>query len=221
MLSRKEFVKMTEAVCIGNDIVYQDIKNIAEAAKKYGFLFAYVPPCFTKHLIPLLKGSDTMAGAAATGSDCGGDPTEAKIAMAKYLLDLGCTELDIMMNLMYFRSKMYDEVLEDIKFVRRAFPDTTLKVIIESPLLTEDEIKTACQIVIESGADYVKTSTGTYGKTTIEQVKIIKAAVGDKLKIKAAGGINGVDMINELAGIGVSRFGLSYNKAVNLAEEMQ
>jgi deoxyribose-phosphate aldolase len=212
---------MTEAVCIGNDVTYQDIVGLAASAKKYHFLMAYAPTCFAKYLVEMLKGSPILIGAPVTGSDYGADPTEIKIALAKYFLDLGCTELDMMINLMYLQSKMYDEVLDDIKQVRKAAGHVCLKVIIESPLLTEEEIKIACRMVMDGGADYVKTSTGTYGKTTVEQVKLIRETVGDKIKIKAAGGINGVGMIQELIDLGVSRFGLSYKKAEAIADELQ
>jgi deoxyribose-phosphate aldolase len=221
MLTKNDFARMTEVVCIGNDVIYQDIVNLAAAAKENNFIMAYAPTCFAKYLAEFLKGSDIMVGAPVVGSDCGGDPTEIKIAMAKYFLALGCTELDMMINLMYLHSKMYDEVLEDIKKVREATSNVCLKVIIESPLLTQEEIKTACRLVMEGGADYVKTSTGTYGKTTIEQVKLIKTVIGDKIKIKAAGGIQGIDMINEMVSLGVSRFGMSYEKAVKILETLE
>ena len=86
--------------------------------------------------------------------------------------------------------------------------------------MTDEEIKIASEIVAEGGADFVKTSTGFFGPTTIEAVKILKDAVGDKCQIKAAGGVQGLPMIEELKALGVTRFGLSNAKTVGIIEEL-
>ena len=87
-------------------------------------------------------------------------------------------------------------------------------------MLTNDEIKTASEIIVKAGGDFVKTGNGFYGPTTLEAVKIIKDTVGDKARIKAAGGIKGIDMVEELIELGVSRIGMSNPKTAKMMEEL-
>lgn len=214
------FARMVDSVAINARNTFDDIKQLVADAKKYHYFLIYGVACFNEYMIEQLKGTDTMVGGAvgnATG--VGEEPTEFKVAMAKHWTEIGCGELDMFMNIPMLRSGMYDEVLKEVKAIRAAAP-SILKVIIHTPLLTDEEIKIASQIVVEGGGDFVKTGSGFYGPTTIEAVKIIKDAIGGKCQIKAAGGVQGLPMIEELKALGVTRFGLSNTKTVGIMEEL-
>ena len=220
-LTRERFVRMVEAVSLNNQTTYEETVRLAEAARKYHFLIVYGLNCFTPHLIEMLKGTDTMVGAPVGGSPIGADLTEVKLYDARKLMDMGCQEVDIIMNVSFLRSGMYDPIREELKKMRDLTRNTILKVIIESPMLTPDEIRIASTLVADSGADFVKTATGACGPTTLDQVRIIKETVGDRIQIKAAGGLNGMDTVKTLLDMGVTRLGLGYQKAVALAEELR
>lgn len=115
---------------------------------------------------------------------------------------------------------MFDEVEKEIKAIRAATP-MILKVILNTPLLTNEEIKIACEMIVGAGCDFVKTGTGLYGPTTLEVVTLIKEAVVGKVQIKASGGITGLPMIEQLKKMGVTRFGLGNQKVVAMIEELE
>ncbi len=214
------FARMVDSVAINPRDTFDDIKKLVEDAKKYHYHLIYGLSCYNEYMIEQLKGTDTLVGGAiGEALGIGEPPVACKVAMAKHWVEIGCGELDMFMNISMLRSRMYDEVLKEIKAIR-AVTSKILKVIIHTPLLTDEEIKIASEIVAEGGADFVKTSTGFFGPTTIEAVKILKDAVGDKCQIKAAGGVQGLPMIEELKALGVTRFGLSNAKTVGIIEEL-
>lgn len=215
-----DFTAMVDSVAINPKDTIQDVDYLAECAKKYDYHIVYVNQSFTPYMIDKLKGTGVLVGGTiGNTTGVGEEPVEFKIAAAKHWIALGCGELDMFMNIPFLRSGMYDEVKKELKAIR----DTTtaiLKVIIHTPLLTEDEIKIASQLIVEAGCDFVKTGAGFYGPTTIEAVQIIKDMIGDRAQIKAAGGISDWAMIEELKAIGVTRFGLSNAKTVAIVEEL-
>ncbi|HBC96859.1 MAG TPA: deoxyribose-phosphate aldolase, partial [Clostridium sp.] len=123
----------------------------------------------------------------------------------------GADEVDMVINIGALKNKDYDLVKEDIKAVVNAAKDKALvKVIIETCLLTEEEKIMACKLSEEAGADYVKTSTGfSTGGATVEDVKLMKEVVGDRLKIKASGGIRDYKKAKAMVDAGASRIGAS------------
>ena len=122
----------------------------------------------------------------------------------------GADEIDMVMNIGALKDKNYDLVRNDVKAVVEAANGTLVKVILETCLLTEDEIKKACELCVEAKADYVKTSTGfsTRG-ATIEDVQIMKAAVQGKAKVKAAGGVRTHEDMVKIVEAGADRIGTS------------
>ena len=219
-LTRESFVNMTEAVALKDDTTYSDTFKLAQACKENSFLLCYGLNCFTPDLIQLLKGHKTMVGAPVGGSSVGCELEETKLYDTERFIDMGCEEIDIIMNIPYLRSEKYELIKHELRKIREITGKRTLKVIIQSGMLTESEIKIASELVLDSGADFIKTNTGFVGKTTIEQVRIIKNVVGNRLQIKAAGGVEGIPMIRQLIDMGVTRIGLSYLKAVEIAKEL-
>ncbi|MGN0463178.1 MAG: deoxyribose-phosphate aldolase, partial [Acutalibacteraceae bacterium] len=125
-------------------------------------------------------------------------------------VDNGADEIDMVINIGMLRNKRYDDVLSEIRAVKAACRGKLLKVIIETCLLTEEEKIKMCQIVSESGADYIKTSTGfSTGGATREDIKLFAENVAPHLKIKAAGGISSLEDAEEFIKLGASRLGTS------------
>ena len=130
----------------------------------------------------------------------------------------GADEIDMVINIGYMKSGMYDEVLDDIKAVRKASEGKTLKVIIETCLLTDDEKRKACELSEEAGADFVKTSTGfSTGGATVEDVALMRSVVGDRLGVKASGGIRDYRTAKAMIEAGATRIGAS--SGIRIVEE--
>ncbi|MBQ9942280.1 MAG: deoxyribose-phosphate aldolase [Christensenellaceae bacterium] len=216
-----ELVRMTDSVAIGQRHTFADIQDLIACAKKYDFYLVYGLQCYNEYIVKELKGTNTkVGGAVGAASSFGEESLEEKIFAAKRWVEVGCDELDMFSNVSAIRSGKYDLVLKEMKAIREIAGDRITKAIIHTPLLSPEEIKIASQICVEAKIDFVKTSNGYYGPTTVEHVKIIKEAIGDKAQIKAAGGVAGLDMIAQLRAEGVTRLGLSYNKTLAYIEEL-
>lgn len=215
-----ELARMLDSVRINPRDTFEDMKQLVADAKKYDYWLVYGLSCYNEYLIQELKGTKTLVGGAVgCASSAGEESTEEKVFAAKHWVEIGCHELDMFMNVPMLRSGMHDKVLEEVQKIREMAPGI-LKVIIQSPMLNPEEIKIASEICVQAKADFVKTASGFYGPTTVEQVKIIKETVGDRAQIKAAGGVNGIEMIEELKALGVTRFGLSNPKSVAILDEL-
>ena len=141
---------------------------------------------------------------------------------AKELREAGCKELDMVMNLTALRSHEDNYVLEDIGAVREAAGKDILKVIIEAPQLTEEEIRRAVNLCIRAGADYAKTSTGWYPAhpSALSQVQIMTDEAKGRIKIKAAGGIRTLETIHAMEKAGCDRFGIGLSSALKLFTDL-
>ncbi len=165
----------------------KDVKRVCEEALEYKFRGVCVNPVWVPLVYDLLKGTGIKT-VSVCDFPLGSSWTEIRKREANMAIDSGAREVDIVMCLGKFISGRDDEVLKDLKeIVETIHPDGALKVIIEAPLLSDDEIKRAALLVEKSGADFIKTGTGTKGPVTPHQIEIIKMACG--LPIKAAGGI--------------------------------
>lgn len=219
MIDRKTFVQMTDIVAIGQEQHFTDMKKLAKAAGENNFWLVYGHQCYTEFLIETLRKTDVKVG-GPLNFGLGMDATEQKVFAAKYFLSIGCDEIDMVMNLSFLKDGWDEKVLDDIKKVREIVP-CIFKVIIEAPLLNHEELKRACEIVVDAKADFIKTGTGVYGATTLEMVKEIKKTAGNKIGIKAAGGIGSAETVRQMVDAGVTRFGINYRTAVKIAEDLQ
>jgi deoxyribose-phosphate aldolase len=142
------------------------------------------------------------------------------VKQAEYYVSLGADEIDMVMNVGYLKSGMYKEALEDIKAVRNACVGTSLKVIIEAMLLSDDQIRDACKIVVDSGADYAKSGTGfSAAPTTLHHVEVMKKAVGNSAKLKVAGGVRDLATLVTMYAMGAHRFGIGMAASISIIEE--
>lgn len=203
------------------DTTYEDVVHMVDIAKKYGCATCFCWPCYYPQLVELLKDAPITKFGTSLGFPSGQESTETKVYLAKEWLKLGPAENDMVMNVGYLKSGNYEACLNDIKAVREAAPDVSLKVIIEAMLLTDDEIRKACELVMAGGADYVKTGTGfSVGQpTTLHHVKVIKDTVGDNIKIKVAGGVRDLATMMKMYALGACRFGIGCSSAEKILAE--
>ncbi len=153
---------------------------------------------------------DRLAVCTVVGFPNGYQTTASKLFETTEALSDGADEIDMVINIGELRAGNTDYVLREIKALKAACGEKILKVIIETCLLTEDEKKTMCRLVTEAGADYIKTSTGfSTAGATFEDVELFAANVGPDVKIKAAGGISGIDDAERFIALGASRLGTS------------
>lgn len=176
-------------------------------------------PSMLPYVFSGLKGTDSVGIGGIVGFPSGGDTTESKVWQALSLKNQGCNEIDMVMNVGKLKSGLYEDVLLDIKRVKETVSPLPLKVIIEVPLLTDDEIVKAASIVLDSGADFVKTGTGWAGATNMHHVELIKRTVGDRIKLKVAGGVRSLETLEAMYKAGVSRFGIGYKSALSIIQE--
>ena len=187
----------------------EDIINLCQEAKKYGFYAVCVNGCHVLLAANQLKDSEVKI-AAVVGFPLGASAGEVKIYEAQQAIKDGATEIDMVLNIGFLKSGKHSEVHAEIAALKRAIGPRTLKVILETCSLTDDEIRQACQICKRAGADFVKTSTGFgTGGATEHAVKIMVSEVGDLLKIKASGGIKDAETAKKYIEMGVSRIGTS------------
>ena len=209
ILTSKDIAYMMDPSVLKLDTTPEDVDHMVEIAKKYGCGTCFCWPCYYPQLSAALKGTGVAFG-TSLAFPSGQEATKTKVYLAKEWAQFDPQEHDMVMNVGYLKSGRYDECLADIKAVREVTEGISLKVIIEAMLLTDDEIKKACEIVVASGADYVKSGTGfsVGNPTTLHHVKMMKDAVGDSIKIKVAGGVRSLDTLLKMYKLGACRFGI-------------
>lgn len=185
----------------------EEIEKICREALEYEFRGVCVNPIWVSLVYNLLKGTEIKI-VSVCDFPLGSSWTEIRKKEAEMAIDNGANEVDIVMNLGKFKSGKKDEALSDLKeIVETVHPNGALKVIIEAPLLSDDEIKRASSLVEEAGADIIKTGTGTRGAVNLHQIDVIKKACN--LPIKASGGIKDKETALSLIKSGASIIGSS------------
>lgn len=201
--------KMIDHTVLKADTPLETVKRICDEAMEYGFASVCINPCHVAYCADYLKDSDVNV-CTVIGFPLGANTSAVKAFETKDAIANGAGEIDMVMNIGALKDKNYDLVRDDVKAVVEAANGTLVKVILETCLLTEDEIKKACELCVEAKADYVKTSTGfsTRG-ATIEDVRIMKEAVHGKAKVKAAGGVRTPEDMVKIVAAGADRIGTS------------
>lgn len=221
-LNLKTLANMIDISTVTATNPLQDIYEMVQAAKKYQFIAVSSLSCYIDLIREMLGENSRILILGPVGFPSGGEKTSIKVYEAEDALKSGCGELDMVMNIGLLKSQKYKEVTQDIKAVRDVAKDVKLKVIIEAPYLTNDEIKHACDCIIDAGADFVKTGTGwAPTPTTMDHVKLIKSHIGDALLFKVAGGVRTLDTVIEMTDAGVDRFGISKNASIKIMQEAQ
>lgn len=196
-----------------------DVHGLAGAARTYGFGAAHVLPHWAPLLARLLAGSRTRVG-APVGFPSGGVTTATKVAEAQELVRAGTHELDVVANLGLLRSGRGNDVVSDLRAVLEATPEEVpIRVILETSVLSDYEIRRGAEMVVASGATCIKTGTGWAGPTTPVAVSAIREAIGEAVTLKVAGGVRSLEQVRAMRALGVTRFGVSLQAAVRLVEE--
>ena len=199
-----------------------EIMEMVENAKRYGFISVHTLPCWLGEVRRLLSDNSDILVGGPVGFPSGGHKIDTKVAEAKGLLADGAQEMDLMMNLGKFMSGDYAYVESEIVRLVEIAGDVPLKVIMEVHYLNADQVKKACELCINAGAAFVKTGTGwSESGATLEVISLITGFVGDAIKVKAAGGIRNLNTLLTMRGMGVSRFGINQNSAIDILKECQ
>ncbi|WP_068267421.1 deoxyribose-phosphate aldolase [Caviibacter abscessus] len=187
----------------------EDINKLCEEAKTYGFYSVCVNGAYVSMCKKNLTGTDVKI-AAVVGFPLGAMDSSVKVYEAAKAIADGATEIDMVINVGMLKSKNLEYVESEIRAIKNAIGDNVLKVIIETCYLTDDEKRIACELSLNAGADYVKTSTGFgTGGATYEDVKLMKEVVGDKALVKASGGVKSYEIAKKYIELGASRLGTS------------
>ena len=192
-----------------------DIITLCNEAKTHSFFSVCVNSSYVQLVASQLESSPVKV-CSVVGFPLGAMSTQAKVAEAKQAVIDGANEIDMVINIGELKSKAFDTVWQDIEAVKKAIPTTTLKVILETCYLDELEIIKASELAVNSGADFIKTSTGfgTDG-ATVNAIKLMKSVTKDTaVKIKASGGIRDTKTALKYINLGVDRLGTSSGIAI-------
>lgn len=195
------------------DSTPDQIKLLCQKVREFGFNSAFVNPFY----VPLARSLMAQDGKVGTviSFPLGQDVLEIKLSAARRAISDGADELDVSLNVGRFKSAHFEESLQEmeqiVKEVKTIDSSRIVKFIIETGFLTPGEIVTASELVLKSGADFIKADSGLGPRgTSVEDIEIIKKTVGDKIKIKAAGGIETYDQAIALIQAGADRLGTSH-----------
>ena len=215
----KEILCRVDHTLLAQSATWNEIKVICDDGIKYGCASVCIPASYVKQAADYVQGK--IAICTVIGFPNGYDTTAAKCFEAADAVKNGASEVDMVINVGWVKDGRYDDVLEEIRAVKGHCGGKLLKVIIETCLLTEKEKIEMCRVVSESGADYIKTSTGFGGGgATREDVALFKAHIAPHLKIKAAGGIADLKDAEDFVNLGADRLGTSrIVKAVKAMEK--
>ncbi len=216
MLTSKDIAKMLDHSMLQPQLEPSAVRRGCEVAKKYDTATVCVRPCDLPIAAEVLRGTDVKL-CTVIGFPHGSHRTDVKVFEAERAMDDGAVELDMVLNIGKLIAGDLDEVETDIRAVVEAAHrrGAIVKVILENAYLTDEQKVQACQICERAGADFVKTSTG-YAPTgaTIEDLKLMRSAVSDKVRVKAAGGIRTLGTVLACRAAGCARCGASATEAI-------
>lgn len=191
------------------DATIQDVEQHCAIARQNHFAAVAVNTCYIEHTRHFLDGSDVKV-VAAIGFPLGGADSDTKRYETEVAVDNGAQEIDVVMNIGRFKSGDDKYVLRELRDVAEAADERVVKVIIEACLLTHEEKLRACELILDSGAHFVKTSTGfSTGGATVDDIKLLREAVGAKFGVKASGGIRDYATAVAFIEAGANRLGTS------------
>lgn len=206
--------KMIDHTILNPDATKDEVIRVIDEAKAHEFASVCLEPCWVSLAAERLADSPVKV-CTVIGFPLGANTKTVKAFEAKEAVANGAEEVDMVLNIGALKNGDYDLVLEDMKAVREAAKEAVVKVILETCLLTDEEKKKACALAKEAGLDFVKTSTGfsTAGATTAD-VKLMREVVGDKMGVKASGGIRDRETAEAMIAAGASRIGASKSIAI-------
>lgn len=215
------YAKLIDHTYLKPEGTSKEIDKLIKEAIEFSFGSICINSSWIKYAKEKLKNNKDIKIVSVVGFPLGACISQIKVQEAKLSIDHGADEIDMVINIGRFKDGQYDYVLNEIKKVKEACGNKILKVIIETALLKDWEIEKATSIVLASGADFIKTSTGfSYRGADKKDIEIFNKVIGsNKLKIKASGGIKTMDDIKMYVEMGVERFGTSSSVAIFTGEK--
>ncbi len=207
--------KTIDHTLLAPDATLSKIQQLCDETVAYGFASVCVNSGYVADAKAALGERSDVAVCSVVGFPLGAMDTEAKAFEAKGAIANGAQEIDMVINLGWLKSGLIERVKADIEALREATREYILKVILETAMLTREEIITVCEIARDAGADFVKTSTGFGGGgATVEDVRLMKETVGEGIQVKASGGIRDYATAVAMLEAGASRIGASAGIAI-------
>jgi deoxyribose-phosphate aldolase len=220
-LTAHDIARMIELSAVQAEHNESHIRSLVAQARKHRCIVVYALPSWVPLVRELLEGDPDIIIGGAVGFPSGGVTTLIKVAEVKELVAMGCTELDVVMNIGKLLSGNHTAVLQDLQAVAETANGLPTKAILECHYLTDDQIRAASDICIEAGVTYIKTGTGwTPTGATLENIALIKAHVGDAIRLKASGGVRGLETLVEMYRRGATRFGVRLEVGVHIIEQV-
>ena len=210
----QNYAAMIDHTLLKADATRDQIEKICTEAKQYVFASVCVNPTWVKYSAELLAGTDVKV-CTVIGFPLGASTSAVKAFETKDAIANGAGEIDMVINIGALKNGEFDVVRDDIKAVVDAANGTLVKVIFETCLLTEEEKVKACELSVEAGADFVKTSTGfSTGGATAEDIALMRKTVGPDLGVKASGGVRSLEDMKRMIDNGATRIGASSGVAI-------
>lgn len=208
-MNYSKYAKYIDHTLLAQDATSEQIINLCEEAKQYNFFSVCVNPCNISLAKKCLEGTNIKV-CAVIGFPLGQNTTSTKIFETYDAIKLGADEIDMVINVPKLKGKYFDYCLLEINQIKQACGNKILKVIVETALLTDEEKTYACDLILKSDADFIKTSTGFAKKgATIADIELFKNIIGTKKLIKAAGGISTSSDLEMFIEKGADRIGTS------------
>lgn len=207
-MDHQKILRMVDHTLLTQTATWEEIKQICDDAIQFGTASVCIPASYVKRAKEYV--GDRMAVCTVIGFPNGYSTTATKVFETKDAIANGADEIDMVINLGYDKDGRFDVLLDEIRQIKGACGSHILKVIVETCLLTEEEKIRLCQIVTESGADFIKTSTGfSSAGATFDDVALFRQYVGPQVRIKAAGGISSLEDAERFIELGATRLGTS------------
>lgn len=208
MINKNEILSKVDHTFLKQTATWNDIKELCDDAIRYNTASVCIPPSFVKKAKEYVN--EKMKVCTVIGFPNGYNTTDVKVFETNDAIQNGADEIDMVINIGMLKEKEYDAILNEINEIKKACGDKILKVIIETCLLTDEEKIKMCDIVSNSNADFIKTSTGfSTAGATIEDIKLFKKHIKNDKEIKAAGGISSFEDAERFIKEGASRLGTS------------
>ena len=205
----KNIAKYIDHTCLKSDTTENEIKNLCVEAITYGFASVCVNPIYIPLAVKNLKNKDPKV-CSVIGFPLGSISTEMKFAEAMLAIHQGVDELDMVINIGNLKQGNFKEISDEVSKIVTASANIVIKVIIETCLLNDKEIVKISKLIKNSGAEFVKTSTGfSHGGATVEDIRLIRKNVGNNFGVKASGGISSLLDLNNMINAGANRIGTS------------
>ncbi|KAI8979186.1 deoxyribose-phosphate aldolase [Mycotypha africana] len=217
-LTAQKLGKYFDHAVLRPDQTTEDVIKGCEVAKKYNLASVCVKPCDVSQACKLLEDTDVDVGTVISFPH-GNSTTEAKVAESLQAIQDGAVELDVVINIGFVKSGLYEKVQQELKKIvdlsKEKKQDVCIKVIFETAYLTNDEIVKTCELCMASGVDYVKTSTGFGpGGATYEHIELMRKTVPNTMGVKASGGIKTLEQVLKYIELGATRIGSSSSGAI-------